>query len=135
MIKKYLQYIKEAEETDSSLIETPEKSETDESESSSFIEIRDELKSMIEESAEKQKKDYNILLKEILQNPKERKIDKLVKDADIFDFYEKWRNDIDEILNNIKFFDEPPSEKNARGLYKFLIVGTEKAIIEFLKMK
>ena len=52
----------------------------------------------------------------------------------IFDFYLKWRNDIDEILNNVKFFDEVPTKNNSFGLYEFIIKGTEKAFLEIVKM-
>lgn len=135
MIKKYLHFINEADETEKPPVGEVSKSDTDESESSQFTEIKDDLKSLIEKSAEKQKKDYNSFVIELLKNPKDVKIDGLVNDSDIFDFYQKWRNDIDEILNKVKFFDERPSEINAIGLYRYIIVGTEKAIIEVLKMK
>ena len=140
MVKKYLQFIKEADE-----VETPNevdvpKSETDESTSAEFTEIREELRSMIEKTAEKQKKDYSSFVTEFLKNPNEVKIDGLINDSDIFEFFKKWQNDIDEILNKIKFFDERPgqmteSSKRAKGVYNYMIVATEKAIIEAIKMK
>lgn len=136
MLKKYSEFIKEADETNElSEITTAEKSDTDESSSSQFVELKDELKTMIEKSAEKSKKEYGIFVSEFLKNPKDIKIEGLIKDAEIFEFYQKWGNDIDEILNKVKFFDERPSELNAIGLYKYLIIGTEKAVIEVLKMK
>lgn len=136
MIKKYTQFIKEADESvNTQQIDSVEKADTDESKSSGFIELREELKSMIEKSAEKLKKDYNIFVDEFLKNPKDVKIDGLIKDADVFEFYQKWRNDIDEILNNVKFFDERPSELSAIGLYNYLIIGTQRSVIEVLKMK
>ena len=140
MVKKYLQFIKEADE-----VETPNevdvpKSETDESTSAEFTEIREELRSMIEKTAEKQKKDYSSFVTEFLKNPNDVKIDGLINDSDIFEFFKKWQNDIDEILNKIKFFDERPgqmteSSKRAKGVYNYMIVATEKAIIEAIKMK
>lgn len=129
MIKRYLNFIVEADEVD------VDKLETDESSSSDFIEVKDELMSMIEETAKKQKQEPNSFLKEFLKNPKDVKIDGLVTDSDVFEFYKKWGNDIDEILNKIKFFNERPSDLNAIGLYKYLIIATEKAIVEFLKTK
>ena len=138
MIKKYLQFINEAEET-----ENPEgaaqtevdKSETDESKSSKFMEIRDELKEMIEKTIEKSGGKYDEFVQSFIKNPKDVKIEGLINDSDIYDFYLKWRNDIDEILNDVKFFDELPSESNAFGLYDYLIKGAERAVEEVLKMK
>jgi hypothetical protein len=129
MIKRYLNFIVEADEVN------VDKLETDQSSSSDFIEVKDELMSMIEETAKKQKQEPNSFLKEFLKNPKDVKIDGLVTDSDVFEFYKKWGNDIDEILNKIKFFNERPSDLNAIGLYKYLIIATEKAIVEFLKTK
>lgn len=129
MIKRYLNFIVEADEVN------VDKLETDQSSSSDFIEVRDELMSMIEETAKKQKQESNSFLKEFLKNPKDVKINGLVTDSDVFEFYKKWGNDIDEILNKIKFFNERPSDLNAIGLYKYLIIATEKAIVEFLKTK
>jgi len=45
----------------------------------------------------------------------------------------KWRNDIDEILSDVNFFDELPSENNAFGLYEYVIKGTQKAFLELIK--
>jgi hypothetical protein len=129
MIKRYLNFIVEADEVN------VDKLETNQSSSSDFIEVKDELMSMIEETAKKQKQEPNSFLKEFLKNPKDVKIDGLVTDSDVFEFYKKWGNDIDEILNKIKFFNERPSDLNAIGLYKYLIIATEKAIVEFLKTK
>lgn len=140
MVKKYLQFIKEADQVENPEIVEVSKIETDESSSSEFTEIREELKSMIEKTADKQKKDYNNFLTEFLKNPNDVKIDGLITDSDIFEFFKKWQNDIDEILNKIKFFDERPgqiteSSKRAKGIYNYIIVATEKAIIEAIKMK
>lgn len=131
MIKKFLQYINEADEFEAEV----EKSETDESESSKFVEIKDELKRMIEETIEKDKVDYNGFVKSFLRNPKDVKIKGLTSSSDLYEFYIKWRNDIDEILSDINFFDESPSDSNSFGLYDYTINGTQKAIQEFLKTK
>lgn len=130
MIKNYTQYIKEAENVDDVL-----KYETDESDSSKFMEIRDEIKSKIKKTSENLNKDYNSFIRDLLKNQKDLKIESLTKNSDLFEFYEKWRNDIDEILNDIKFFDKSPSQINSIGLYNYLIAGTQQAIIEVIKMK
>jgi len=36
-------------------------------------------------------------------------------------------------INNIKYFNEVPSESNTFGLYDYIINGTEKAVSEIVK--
>jgi hypothetical protein len=144
MIKRYLQYIKEADEAESDEATTTDetttgeevdKSETDESASSKFTELKEELKSMVEKTIEKSGGEYDSFVSSFIKNPKDVKIEGFINDSDIYEFYLKWRNDIDEILNDVKFFDKLPSELNAFGLYDYMIVGTQKAVEEVLKMK
>lgn len=135
MIKKYLQFIKEAEE-----VETPEgtevksSEETDASDSSKFTEIKDEVKSMIEKTIEKSGGEMNSFVESYIKKPEDVKVDNFINDSDIYEFYLKWRNDIDEILSNLNFFDDVPTEHNAFGLYEYVIKGTEKAFFEVVKM-
>lgn len=140
MIKKYIEFIKEADEVEEvPTEETPDQGEaqpkeTDESESSKFTEIKDEVRSMIEKTIEKSGGDLNQFVDSFNKNPEDVKIEGFINDSDIYDFYLKWRNDIDEVLNDIKFFDENPVEINAIGLYDYVIKGTERALQEVVKM-
>ncbi len=149
MIKKYLQFINEADEVETAEAqaqaetETPdeanptgeaEKSETDASDSSKFVDVIDELKSLIESTIKKSGGELSTFVESYIKNPNDVKIEKLINDADVYEFYLKWRNDIDEILSDINYFDELPSENNAFGLYEYTIKGTQKAILEFVKM-
>jgi hypothetical protein len=140
MIKKYIEFIKEADEVEEvPTEETPvqgeaQPKETDESESSKFTEIKDEVKSMIEKTIEKSGGELNQFVDSFNKNPEDVKIEGFINDSDIYDFYLKWRNDIDEVLNDIKFFDENPVEINAIGLYDYVIKGTERALQEVVKM-
>ena len=129
MIKKYLQFIKEADDT------SVESKPVEKSDSSKLVEIKDAVKSMIEKTIEKSGGEYKSFVDSFIKNPEDVKIEGFINDSDIYDFYLKWRNDIDEILNNVKFFDEVPSEINAFGLYDFIIKGTQKAVEEVLKME
>jgi uncharacterized phage infection (PIP) family protein YhgE len=124
MLKRYSQFIKEADET-------VENKTTD---SNKFTEFKEELKSMIEKTIEKSGGEYKSFLESFIKNPTDVKIEGLINDSDIYDFYLKWRNDIDEILNDSKFFDEVPSEINSFGLYDYMIKGTQRAIEEAVKM-
>jgi hypothetical protein len=140
MIKKYIEFIKEADEVEVPTEETPvaqgeaQPKETDESDSSKFTEIKDEVKSMIEKTIEKSGGELNQFVDSFNKNPEDVKIEGFINDSDIYDFYLKWRNDIDEVLNDVKFFDENPVEINAIGLYDYVIKGTERALQEVVKM-
>jgi hypothetical protein len=129
MIKKYLQFIKEADEVE----EVSNQNETDETKSSKYGEIKEEVKSMIESTIEKSGGEFKSFIDLFNKNPEDTKIEGLINDSDIYDFYLKWRNDIDEVLNDLNFFDEIPSEINAFGLYEYVIKGTEKSIIEIVR--
>ena len=121
MIKKYNQFITEADEI----------SQDNNVDKSS--ELKDEVKVMIEKTIEKSGGEYKSFVDSFNKNPDSVKIEGLINDSDIYDFYLKFRNDIDEILNNVKFFDRVPSELNAFGLYDILIKGTLLAVEETAK--
>lgn len=131
-VKKYLDFINEADEVQSDAQSTPE-NETDASDSSKFMEVKDEIKSMVEKTIKNSGGEFKSFIESLLKNPEDVKVDGFINDSDIYDFYLKWRNDIDEVLNDIKFFDESPVEINAFGLYEYTIKGTEKAFTEFVK--
>ena len=135
-IKRYVQFLTEADETEAQVPEESQATaeETDASDSSKYTEVVDEVKSMIEKTVEESGGELKSFIKSYTKNPKDVKVRGFINDADIYDFYLKWRNDIDEILNNLKFFDEVPTKNNAFGLYEYVIKGTEKAFLEIVKM-
>lgn len=135
MIKKYLQFIKEADEAEVAPAETTDDTsiDTEQSNPNKYSEVKDELKSMIEKTIEKSGGEFKSFVESFLKTPEDIKIEGLINESDIYDFYLKWRNDIDEILNDVKFFGETPSEDNVFGLYDYLIKGTERAVQEFVK--
>ena len=130
MIKKYLQYIKEADEVE----EVQSEQETDSPDSSKFDEVKDEVKLMIEKTIESSGGEYSSFVDSFVKNPEDVKIEGFINDSDVYEFYLKWRNDIDEILNDVKFFGEAPTEINAFGLYEYVIKGTEHSMNEIVKM-
>jgi hypothetical protein len=117
MIKRYTQFIKESDEVSDS----------------KYTEIKDEIKSMIESTIEKSGGEFSSFVDSFNKSPEDFKIEGLINDSDIYDFYLKFRNDIDEVLNDVNFFDEVPSEINAFGLYEYIIKGTERCVIEIVK--
>lgn len=121
MIKKYLQFINEAEEA---------KPDT----SNKYTELKDGIKSMIEKTIDKNGGEFKSFVDKFIKTPEDVKIEGFINDSDIYEFYLKYRNDVDELLNDIKYFDEVPSESNTFGLYDYIINGTEKAVVEAVKM-
>lgn len=112
-------YIREAEESQSS---------------GKYTELKAEIKSMIEKTIEKSGGEYKSFLEEFVKKPEDVKIEGLINDSDLYDFYLKYRNDIDELLNDQKFFGSSPSSVNSMGLYDYLIKGTQKAVEEAVKL-
>jgi hypothetical protein len=108
--------------------------EADDTSSTKYTELKSEIKSMIEKTIENSGGEYKSFVDKFSKNPEDVKIEGLINDSDVYDFYLKYRNDIDELLNDQKFFGNTPSEVNAIGLYDYLIKGTEKAIEETVKL-
>ena len=89
---------------------------------------------MIEKTIEKSGGEFKSFVDSFIKNPEDIKIEGFINDSDVYDFYLKWRNDIDEILSDLNYFDEVPTENNAFGLYEYVIKGTQKSFLEFVKM-
>lgn len=101
-------------------------------EANKFQEVIDEIKSLIEKTIEKSGGDFDSFIESFIKNPEDIKIEGLINDSDIYDFYLKYRNQIDECLKDIKFYDKTAAESNAFSLYEYLIKGTNSAIKEFV---
>lgn len=98
-----------------------------------FQEVIDEIKSLIEKTIEKSGGDFDSFTESFIKTPKDVKIEGLINDSDVYDFYLKYRNQIDECLKDINYYDTPPSELGSFGLYEYTIVGTNSSILEFVK--
>jgi hypothetical protein len=101
---------------------------------SSYPDVVEEVKRMIESTIERSGGEIDTFVDTFIKDSSTIKIEGLINDSDIYDFYLKYRNSVDEVLNEIKFYDEVPSKLNSFGLYDYLIVGTNRAILEFVKM-
>lgn len=128
-LKGYKLFEEFEEETE---VQQAQESETDASDSK-YSDIINEVKSMIENTIENSGGEFDSFVNELKRSPEDVKIEGLINDSDIYDFYLKWRNDIDEILNEINFFDESPTSVNAFGLYEYLIKGTERCVLEVIE--
>jgi hypothetical protein len=129
MIKRYVNFINEAEDTSNVEGVKPMANNSD-----IYGEMKDEVKKMIDGTISNSGGEFATFVESFIKNPDDVKVEKFINDSDIYDFYLKFRNDIDEILNNVKFFSENPAELNAYGLYEYVIIGTEKAFMEVVKM-
>ena len=121
MIKKYITFINESDDSEKLSDQK-------------FQDIKEELKSLIEKTIEKQGGEFSSFIEELLKEGTDAKIEGLINDSDIYDFFLKWKNEIDEILNSIKFFDEVPTKNNVFGLYEYVIKGTDRSVKEVIKM-
>lgn len=130
-IKKFNQYlILEAEDTD---ISEPEKS--DELSLDRFPDLKEELTNMINKSlgsdSDKVMSDF---IEAFNRSPEDNVIEGLINDSDVYEFYLMWRNDIDDILSAVNFFDEIPSEMKVFSLYEYIIKGTKRAVEEIISL-
>lgn len=139
MLKRYSQFIKEADETEQPVqVQPTEKTDAPKGiktlDNSKYPEVMEEVQKMIENTIQKSGGELNTFIESFEKNPEDVKVEGFINDSDVYDFYLKFRNDVDEILNNIKFYDESPTEVNAFGLYEYVIKGTERAFMEVVKM-
>lgn len=77
-----------------------------------------------------EKKVFDDFVNAFVKDDEKNKIEGLINDADVYKFYLSYRNEIDELLSDINFYDESPSEMNSFSLYDYLVKGTLKAIKE-----
>jgi len=102
---------------------------------SEYKDIKEDIIEMIEKSLKtSDSKTFEEFVSAFIRNPEETQIEGLINDSDVYDFYLKYRNDIDELLSKIKFYDEVPSEITSFSLYDYVIKGTKKAISEIITM-
>lgn len=127
MIKRYDDFIKS---TNESL-----KDDLSPKLSDKYKDLKEDLIELIEKSLNtSDAKTFEDFLKAYIKNPDDTQIEGLISDADIYEFYLKYRNDVDEILSEVKFYDEKPSEMSVFGVYDYIIKATKKAILESIKM-
>ena len=102
-------------------------------EANKFPEVIKEIKSLIESTIENSGGEFKSFIDSFIKEPNEVKIEGLINESDIYDFYLKYRNQIDECLNDINFYDKPPKDINAFSLYEYTIKGTMVSVKEFVK--
>lgn len=132
-IFKYYQFIKEAEE----ILQPTEKSDQTEDsiDISKYSELKDEISEMIKASLDiGDIKTFEDFIEAFIKYPEDTKIEGLINASDIYEFYLKWRSDVDDVLSEINFYDEVPSEMKVFSLYEYITQGTLKAVSEIVSM-
>jgi hypothetical protein len=119
-IKKYLKFLNEDLKSD---LDSKLKPENKDFKSEIIEKIIKSLKSV-------EKKSFDDFVDDFLKDDEKNKIQGLINDADVYEFYLSYRNEIDELLSDINFYDESPSEMNSFSLYDYLVKGTLKAVKE-----
>lgn len=109
--------------------------ESDEKKQSIYSDLIGDVKEMIEKSLNSSdQKTSEDFISAYLKDSEKNRIEGLINDADIYEFYLKYKNNIDEILSDINFYDDSPSDKDVFSLYDYIISGTKEALKEIVKM-
>jgi len=96
--------------------------------------LKVELLQMIQKSVNSEDKDVFLeFIDSFVENPSDSKIEGLINGSDIQDFYKKFSGEIDEILADLNFYDDAPSEMDCFSLYDYIIKGTMKAVEDLVK--
>ncbi len=104
-----------------------------ETKSEANTDLKNDISEMIKKSLDTEDEEtFNKFLKSFVRNPEESQIQGLINDSDVYEFYLKYRNDIDELLSKVNFYDEVPSEMSTFSLYDYIIKGTKRAVSEII---
>jgi len=96
--------------------------------------LKQDLLNMIEDSVNSSDmKLINDFIDSYINDPESTNIEGLINDSDVYEFYLKYINEIDEVLNDIEYFGKTPESEGSLGLYDILVNGTRTAIIELVK--
>jgi len=100
-----------------------------------YTDIKEELTDMIKKSLKTEdQKVFDDFIEACLKDPEDIQIEGLINDSDVYEFYLKWRTEVDDLLSDINYYDEIPSEIKVFSLYDYIIQGTKKAISETISM-
>ena len=112
-VKKYLQFINEASETN-------------------YDDIKQDIKTKIENTIKNSGGEYKSFVDSFIEG--KASIEKLINDSDVYEFWRTYENDIDSILSKSEYFEKSPSDMNVNDIYKYVIESTKKAILLVVKM-
>jgi hypothetical protein len=107
-----------------------EKNENDSTFSDVIGDLNDLIEKSLKTSDQKTREDF---ISAYLRDPEKTQIEGLINDSDIYEFYLKYRNEIDQKLSDMRFYEEKPSDMDSFSLYDYLVKGTKSAIKDFLE--
>lgn len=91
--------------------------------------LKDYVLDMIKKSLNTSDSDtVNDFIEAFKEDPNKSQIEGLINDADIYDFYLKYQDDLDKLLSDNDFYDKSPKELNIFSLYSYIILGTKEAV-------
>jgi len=119
-VKKYLQFIKEADENE--VVKTSD---------SNYDNIKEDVKKKIEDTIKNSGGEFKSFIEKYISTPTDVEIEGLINDNQIEDFWNTYLGEIDSLLTDAKYFEKPPKEI---GVYKYIINSTKCAIVLIVKM-
>lgn len=76
---------------------------------------------------------YQNFINKYIEDP-DTVIENFVEDSDVFNFYLKYKGDIDELLADKEFFDKSARENDIFSLYDYIIVGTRESVFDGMEI-
>lgn len=126
-IVNFSQYIKEAEETEEPI------TTQEESEIVAYEDLKKAILDMVEASiSSTDKKLTTDFLNSYIKDEEKTLMIGFVNDSDIYDFYIKYTDIIDQLLIDIDYFDVSPSQNNILSLYTYIVFSTKKAVKRYI---
>lgn len=100
-----------------------------------YSDIKSDILNLIEDSVGSS--DMSVIsefINSYIQNPDDNNIEGLINDSDIYEFYLKYINEIDEVLSEKGFLERSPESLGTLGLYDYLVKSTKDSILLLLEM-
>lgn len=88
------------------------------------------IEKIIDSLKTQERKVFDEFITAYIQNDEKNKIQGLINDAEVNEFYLTFSNDINEILSDLKFFEQPPSKINVFNLDTYIVKATLLAVKE-----
>lgn len=100
-----------------------------------YSDIKSDILNLIEDSVGSS--DMSVIsefINSYIQDPDDNNIEGLINDSDIYEFYLKYINEIDEVLSENDLLERSPESLGTLGLYDYLVKSTKDSISLLLEM-
>lgn len=100
-----------------------------------YADIKSDILNMIEDSLDSS--DMSVVsefINSYITDPESNNIEGLINDSDVYEFYLKYINEIDEILVDNEYLERTPESLGSLGLYDYLVTATKDCIFMILEM-